>query len=162
MSVPITVEPAPNVTAGDPISVCEDALPVQLKGRVNAGTVKFAVWTGYEPGRLSSATDLNALFTPDASQIGTVVVLTLNAFTDGLCSPPTPQIVRITVLRLPCTLGGTSGGGLPIGAIVGIAVGGALLVGLGVYISVRVYRRWATRMDDYVPMVEGEVNTYKF
>lgn len=76
--------------------------------------------------------------------------------------PPPPTRVIVTVLRLPCTLGGASGGGLPVGAIVGIAVGGAAVTAAVVVASVRFYRRWSTRMDDYVPMTEGDVNTYKF
>lgn len=74
------------------------------------------IWSGYQPGTISDATSPQAVFTPGPAQAGGNATLTWTS-TGGPCPPVSASFVV-----------GSPQCGLSLGAIIGIAIGGAILL----------------------------------
>ncbi len=93
-TVVLTITPAPTVNAGNNQSVCSDNADVSLSGSVTTAT--GAQWTTSSGlGTFTpSNTDLNATFTPDASQISSgTATLILTTTGNGDCEAVTDNII---------------------------------------------------------------------
>lgn len=100
----VTFTGAPTVNAGADVSVCANSPDVSLSGSVTVAT--GGVWLGGGGTFNPSATDLNATYTPSASEItaGTVT-LTLQTTGNGNCNAETDDII-ITIEPEPVTNAG--------------------------------------------------------
>jgi hypothetical protein len=98
-SISITIEDAPEVFAGIDQTICEGDVAL-LSDATQGGSTTSVTWSG-GLGSFNNPGLLNATYTPDPSEIGSVVILTLTSDDPaGLCTPVSDQI-RITVNKAP-------------------------------------------------------------
>ncbi|MFH2143181.1 MAG: immunoglobulin domain-containing protein, partial [Bacteroidota bacterium] len=88
--VTITFTPAPTVFAGTDLYVCESSLPVSLNGSVTIAA--GGIWSGGIGTFSPNNTALNATYTPDVSEIGMDVTLTLTTTGNNNCNPVSDDI----------------------------------------------------------------------
>src|SRR5690606_12699935 len=81
----ITITPAPQVNAGANQTLCANNASATLSGVVSGAT--GGVWSGGTGSFNPSATALNAIYTPSATEIANgSVILTLTSTGNGLCN----------------------------------------------------------------------------
>jgi hypothetical protein len=99
--ITMTIEEAPQVTAGPDAAVCEDAGNIVLQGAFS-GSATDVLWTG-GLGTFDDPTDPTATYTFDPLEIGTTVILTLTAQDPDGAGPCTEAVdqVSITINPLP-------------------------------------------------------------
>ena len=102
----ITIDPVPTVDAGSPQTICSDG-DVNLSGSIG-GSASSATWSGYA-GTISDPNDLNAVYTPSASEIAAGSV-TLTLTTDDPTGPcgPGSSTTTITISPTPTVDAGTN------------------------------------------------------
>lgn len=84
-SVVVTFTPAPTVSAGPNQIACTNSPSVQLAGVVS-GPTTTGIWSGGTGTFSPSNTDLNAIYTPSAAEIGAgSMFLTLTSTANGTC-----------------------------------------------------------------------------
>ena len=90
-----------SVDAGAPITICASDLPVSLSGSVT-GDVTTGIWSG-GLGTFANPTNLSTTYTPDPSEIGTTVQLTLTSDDPDGAGPCTPAsgTLAVTIHELP-------------------------------------------------------------
>jgi gliding motility-associated-like protein len=103
-NIAITFTAAPTVNAGPDAAVCANAASVNLSGTITIAS--GAVWLNGNGTYAPNATDLNAVYTPSATEIAAgIVTLTLQTTGMGNCSAETDQIT-ITIDPQPTTNAG--------------------------------------------------------
>ncbi len=100
----ISFSKIPTVSAGSPITVCNDTTSVPLKGIVGIAT--GGTWTSPSGGSFTpNASSLNTSYVPSASDISAgSVVLTLTTTGNGTCNAYTSN-VTITLNKKPTLIG---------------------------------------------------------
>jgi hypothetical protein len=97
--IDITVNDAPEVNAGLDKIICESDVVV-MSDATSGGSTTSVTWSG-GLGVWSNVNDLNASYTPAASEIGTSVILTITTNDPaGPCNAISDQ-VRITIQKAP-------------------------------------------------------------
>lgn len=87
----ITFTPAPTVDAGVDADVCENNNAISLGGNVIGAT--GGTWSGGSGSYSPNANDLNAVYTPSASELSAgMVTLTLTSVGNGNCIAVTDQV----------------------------------------------------------------------
>jgi len=90
-NVVITFTPSPTVNAGVNQTKCANNASTQLAGSVTIAT--GAIWTGVDGTFSPSATSLNAIYTPTATEISNgSVTLTLTTTGNGTCNSVSDQM----------------------------------------------------------------------
>ena len=96
--VAITFDPVAEVEAGADFAICEDET-AQLEGEIS-GATSTASWSG-GLGSFDDVNALNAIYTPDPSEYGTAVILTLTTNDPTGPCPIVSDDVTLTVNLLP-------------------------------------------------------------
>ncbi|MFC2126283.1 PKD domain-containing protein [Bacteroidota bacterium] len=105
-SLDITIDLAPTVDAGPDTVICEGD-SVQLVNATSGGSTTAIEWSGGVGYFFPDATTLNAYYVPDASEIGTQVLLTLSSDNPvGPCDSVTNQVI-VTINKAPEIYAGT-------------------------------------------------------
>jgi hypothetical protein len=104
-SLYITINDAPEVSAGADQTICEGDVAVMSDATIGGGT-SSVTWSG-GAGTWDDVHKLDATYTPDASEIGEVVILTITTDDpDGPCTAISDQI-RVAVNKAPEVYAGT-------------------------------------------------------
>jgi hypothetical protein len=104
-SLYITINDAPEVFAGADQTICEGDVAVMSDATYGGGT-SSVTWSG-GAGTWDDVHKLDATYTPDASEIGEVVILTITTDDpDGPCTAISDQI-RVAVNKAPEVYAGT-------------------------------------------------------
>lgn len=102
----ITITPAPVVDAGPDTTVCIDNPSVQLQGTVSAEATG-GTWTGGNGTYNPNANDLNAIYTPTATELANgSVTLTLISTGNGNCNPESATMT-ISISQPPTVSAGS-------------------------------------------------------
>jgi predicted Zn-dependent protease len=97
--IDITINDAPEVFAGADQTICEGDVAVMSDATYGGGT-SSTTWSG-GAGTWDDVNKLDATYTPDASEIGSVVILTITTDDpDGPCAAISDQI-RVAVNKAP-------------------------------------------------------------
>ncbi len=105
-NVSVTIYDAPEVNAGSDQILCEGENAV-LSDATSGGGTNSVTWTGGVGTFLPDANTLNATYVPDASEVGTTVILTLSSDDPaGPCTTVNDQVL-ITINRAPVVNAGT-------------------------------------------------------
>ncbi|MFD1551070.1 hypothetical protein DNU06_04280 [Putridiphycobacter roseus] len=135
--VVITINPNPIVNAGPNLTSCANNPTVNLGGSVQVAT--GGVWSGGAGAFFSSASDLNATYTPTNAEITAgSVTLTLSSTGNGACSAGTDN-VNIVITDSPTVNAGVdqtvcgNNADVSLNGSVLLASGGTWTGGLGVF-----------------------------
>ncbi|MBK6984976.1 MAG: gliding motility-associated C-terminal domain-containing protein [Bacteroidetes bacterium] len=94
--VQINLTPAPSVSAGTDLAVCENNATTSLSGVVS-GPTSTGIWTGGTGTYNPNSSTLNALYSPSAAEIAAgSVTLTLGSTSNGNCN----QVVDTVVILI--------------------------------------------------------------
>ena len=133
----ITITPAPQVNAGANQTLCANNASATLSGVVSGAT--GGVWSGGTGSFNPSATALNAIYTPSATEISNgSVILTLTSTGNGLCNAVSDN-VQLTFTLPPTANAGadqtlcSNNAAISLNGSVTIATGGVWSGGLGVF-----------------------------
>ncbi|MCW8898228.1 MAG: PKD domain-containing protein [Flavobacteriales bacterium] len=133
----ITITPAPQVNAGANQTLCANNASATLSGVVSGATGGF--WSGGTGSFNPSATALNAIYTPSATEISNgSVILTLTSTGNGLCNAVSDN-VQLTFTLPPTANAGadqtlcSNNAAISLNGSVAIATGGVWSGGLGVF-----------------------------
>jgi gliding motility-associated-like protein len=136
-SMVITFTPAPTANAGPDVTVCSNNANVTMNGTVSGAT--GGIWSGGTGSFSPSATALNAVYSPSATEISAgSVTLTLTTTGFGNCQAVSDQmIIKFT---LPPTVNAgvdqnicKNNASTPLSGVVTIASGGSWTGGLGTF-----------------------------
>jgi gliding motility-associated-like protein len=97
----ITVDPLVSVYAGSDAAICETSAYTVNDASVTNGNGTYS-WTHDGNGTITNGTTLTPTYTPDASDAGNIVTLTLTAGSSGTC-PPGNDDMEITIHPKPAT-----------------------------------------------------------
>ncbi|MBQ21397.1 MAG: hypothetical protein CMD31_11630 [Flavobacteriales bacterium] len=133
----ITITPAPQVNAGTNQTLCANNANATLSGVVSGAT--GGVWSGGTGSFNPSATALNAIYTPSATEISNgSVILTLTSTGNGNCNAVSDN-VQLTFTLPPTANAGadqtlcSNNAAISLNGSVTIATGGVWSGGLGVF-----------------------------
>ncbi|MBL1233852.1 MAG: gliding motility-associated C-terminal domain-containing protein, partial [Flavobacteriales bacterium] len=133
----ITITPAPQVNAGTNQTLCANNANATLSGVVSGAT--GGVWSGGMGSFNPSATALNAIYTPSATEISNgSVILTLTSTGNGNCNAVSDN-VQLTFTLPPTANAGadqtlcSNNAAISLNGSVTIATGGVWSGGLGVF-----------------------------
>ncbi len=133
----ITFTPSPNVQAGSDQIVCGNNASTTLSGTISGAV--GGQWSGGSGIFSPSSTDLNASYTPSASEISNgTITLTLTSTGNGNCIAETDQIA-ITITETPTVEAGpnqivcANNSNVALGASYTVASGGYWHGGTGTY-----------------------------
>ncbi len=94
-SVTITFSPSPVVDAGLPDNFCKNNPAIKLKGVVGQGS-STGVWSGGKGTYAPDSANLNAIYTPTASELAAgKVKFTLKSTNNGKCAPVSNTVTHI-------------------------------------------------------------------
>ncbi|PLX10965.1 MAG: hypothetical protein C0594_04165, partial [Marinilabiliales bacterium] len=137
-SMKVVINPAPIVNAGIDDTVCANNPAVSLSGTVtNAGGGE---WSGGNGTFVPDEFDLNAVYNPTASEIGSGgVLLTLSSIENGTCNPVS-DVMEVTITPSPIVDAGVSqtvcanNASLVLNGSVSVATGGTWSGGAGSFV----------------------------